>query len=103
MRAGELCGLRLGDLHLDDGYAIVLGKGRKQRPVKIGARAAKAIRFYLLHWRAPALPQEDHVFLSCRGVGDDGDAFANRDRPVRQTDSNRNACRQPVLPAQRAM
>ena len=78
MRAGELCGLRLGDLHLDDGYAIVLGKGRKQRPVKIGARATKAVRFYLLHWRAPALPQENHVFLSCRGVGDDGDAFANR-------------------------
>ena len=32
MRAGELCSLRLGDLHLDEGYATVMGKGRKQRP-----------------------------------------------------------------------
>lgn len=44
MRAGELCGLKMADLHLDEGYAMVLGKGRKMRPVKIGARAAKAVR-----------------------------------------------------------
>lgn len=77
MRAGELCGLRLQDTHLDDGYAIVLGKGRKERPVKIGARAAKAVRFYLLHWRHPALPHEDHCFLTCRGVVNAGEAFAS--------------------------
>ncbi len=77
MRAGELCGLRLQHVHLDDGYAIVLGKGRKERPVKIGARAAKAVRFYLLHWRRPTLPQEDHVFLTCRGVVREGIAFSS--------------------------
>lgn len=77
MRAGELCGLRLQHLHLDDGYAIVLGKGRKERPVKIGARAAKAVRFYLLHWRRPALPHEDHIFLTCRGVVNAGEAFSS--------------------------
>jgi site-specific recombinase XerD len=77
MRAGELCGLRLQHLHLDDGYAIVLGKGRKERPVKIGARAAKAVRFYVLHWRHPAQPHEDHVFLTCRGVVDAGVAFSS--------------------------
>jgi len=71
MRAGELCGLRLGDLHLDEGYAMVMGKGRKQRPVKIGARAAKAVRFYVLHWRKPALPHIDRAFLTCRGVSDE--------------------------------
>lgn len=76
MRAGELCGLRLGDVHLDEGYAMVLGKGRKQRPVKIGARAAKAVRFYLLHWRKPALPHIDHVFVTCRGVSSDVDVLA---------------------------
>jgi site-specific recombinase XerD len=68
IRAGELCGLRLPQLHVDEGYAVVLGKGRKERPIKIGARAAKAVRFYLLHWRRPALAHEDHVFLTCRGV-----------------------------------
>ena len=77
MRAGELCGLRLQHLHLDDGYAIVLGKGRKERPVKIGARAAKAVRFYMLHWRRPAQPHEDHVFLTCRGVVNAGAAFSS--------------------------
>ncbi|HEX2348888.1 MAG TPA: tyrosine-type recombinase/integrase [Ktedonobacterales bacterium] len=77
MRAGEVCGLRLQDTHLDEGYAIVLGKGRKQRPVKIGARAGKAVRFYLLHWRRPTLPHEEHVFLTCRGVSNAGDAFAS--------------------------
>ena len=73
MRAGELCALRLSDLHLDDGYAIVFGKGKKQRPVKIGARAAKAVRFYIMHWRKPALPHVDNVFLTCQGFayGDD--------------------------------
>jgi site-specific recombinase XerD len=76
MRAGELCSLRLGDLHLDEGYAMVMGKGRKQRPVKVGARAAKAVRFYLMHWRRAAMPHVDHVFVTCRGVSGAGDAFA---------------------------
>jgi integrase/recombinase XerC len=68
MRAGELCDLRLHNLHLDQGYAIVQGKGRKERPVKLGARAIKAIRFYLAHWRQPARPKIDQVFLTvgCR-------------------------------------
>lgn len=77
IRAGELCGLRLPQLHLDEGYAIVLGKGRKERPIKIGARAAKAVRFYLLHWRKPALAHEDHVFLTCRGVTSSRHALAS--------------------------
>jgi site-specific recombinase XerD len=64
MRAGELIHLRLGDLHLDQVYLIVFGKGRKERPVKIGARAIKALRFYLTHWRAPASPAIDQVFLT---------------------------------------
>lgn len=68
MRLGELCGLHLEDLHLDEGYAKVCGKGKKERPVRIGATAAKAVRFYLLHWRKPARPTIDHVFLTCRGV-----------------------------------
>ena len=75
MRAGELCKLTLPDLHLEQGYAMVMGKGRKQRPVKIGARAAKALRFYILHWRRPALPHIEHIFLTCRGVSNESDAL----------------------------
>jgi site-specific recombinase XerD len=64
MRAGELIHLRLGDLRLDEGYLLVFGKGRKERPVKIGARAIKALRFYLTHWRHPASPALEQVFLT---------------------------------------
>jgi site-specific recombinase XerD len=78
MRAGELCGLTLDQLHLDEGYAMVLGKGKKMRPVRIGARAAKALRFYLLHWRKPAVPAEPHVFLTCKNVQTERGIFSPR-------------------------
>lgn len=68
IRASELCGLKLSTLHLEEGYATVLGKGRKERPIRIGALAARAIRFYVMHWRKPARPTIDEVFLTCRGV-----------------------------------
>jgi site-specific recombinase XerD len=41
MRAGELCKLTVPDLHLEQGYAMVMGKGKKQRPVKIGRAPAR--------------------------------------------------------------
>jgi len=78
MRAGELCGLTLEHLHLEDGYCMVLGKGKKMRPVRIGARAAKALRFYLLHWRHAATPAEQHVFLTCKNVQSEGGILAAR-------------------------
>lgn len=77
MRAGELCSLQLDNLHLDQGYATVFGKGRKERPVKIGSRAARAVRFYLAHWRKPATPKIDRVFLSCTGVLQEGNILAS--------------------------
>jgi integrase/recombinase XerC/integrase/recombinase XerD len=64
MRAGELATLTLDDLHLDQGYLVVFGKGRKERPLKVGQRAIKAIRFYLAHWRAPARENCRKVFLT---------------------------------------
>jgi site-specific recombinase XerD len=64
MRASELCDLRLRNLHLDQGYAIVYGKGKKERPVKVGARTAKALRLYLAHWRKPARASIDQVILT---------------------------------------
>jgi len=76
MRAGELCGLTLDDVHLDQGYAVVFGKGRKERPVKIGSRAAKALRFYILHWRKPAVPSIQNVFLTIRGVTNEADVMS---------------------------
>jgi hypothetical protein len=77
IRAGELTALRLSDLHLDQGYMVVFGKGRKERPVKVGSRAIKALRFYLAHWRKPSRPNPDRVFLSVgRPMGKYEDLFA---------------------------
>jgi hypothetical protein len=68
MRLSELCHLKVADLHLDEGYAKVYGKGEKEHPARVGSYSAKVLRFYLLHWRKPARPTLDTVFLTCRGV-----------------------------------
>jgi site-specific recombinase XerD len=83
IRAGELARLRLSDLHLDDGYLIVFGKGRKERPVKVGSRSIKAIRFYMTHWRTPARPNIDRVFLTVsRQMGKYEDLWVGGGEPL---------------------
>jgi integrase/recombinase XerD len=47
LRVSELCTLKLGDVHLEDGYLIAFGKGRKQRMVPLGDEATQRIRDYL--------------------------------------------------------
>lgn len=69
VRVSELIGLRLRDVRLDEGWAIVFGKGAKERMVPIGSAAANALDRYLRHVR-PALLQgrsEGAVFLNARG------------------------------------
>jgi integrase/recombinase XerC len=46
-RVSEVVGLNVEDLDLQDGVAIVLGKGRKERMVPLGRPAIAAIRAYL--------------------------------------------------------
>ena len=41
IRASELLTLTIPRAHLDEGYLLVLGKGRKERPVKIGTTPAR--------------------------------------------------------------
>ena len=65
IRASELLTLTIPRAHLDEGYLLVLGKGRKERPVKIGQTAAQAIRLYLTRYRPePVRPGCQEVFLS---------------------------------------
>ncbi|MBI2081352.1 MAG: tyrosine recombinase XerC [candidate division NC10 bacterium] len=47
LRVGELTGLDVPALDLDEGLVRVLGKGRKERVVPLGSRAVAALRAYL--------------------------------------------------------
>ena len=83
LRASEAAALNLSDCHLDDPadpYALVLGKGAKQRAVAIPAIALQAVRAYLAVGRpelraADRTPRRDQtkhrdayaVFLTVRG------------------------------------
>ena len=51
MRESEAVDLTLERLHLDESFVRILGKGRKERVVPIGARAVAALRDYLQRGR----------------------------------------------------
>lgn len=57
MRRAELAGLKVDDIDLRDGTAVVLGKWRRPRVVPFGRRTAKAMDRYL---RARALHRLGH-------------------------------------------
>jgi site-specific recombinase XerD len=65
MRASELCGLTLDDIHQD--HLRVFGKGRKEREVGLSPAPAKYLWKYTRLHRKPADPSERHVFLNRRG------------------------------------
>jgi site-specific recombinase XerD len=65
VRAGELCGLVLEDVHISlyDAHLKVFGKGRKEREVGLGRAARTTLHRYLSTYRrAPEV--ERHVFLN---------------------------------------
>jgi integrase/recombinase XerC len=47
LRVSELAGLDIADLSLEEGSVRVTGKGRKERMVPLGAKAARAVERYL--------------------------------------------------------
>ncbi|MDB4948607.1 MAG: Tyrosine recombinase xerC [Gemmatimonadetes bacterium] len=70
VRVSELTDLRIRNLHLDEEFASVFGKGGKQRLVPIGRRAIGALSIYLRQTR-PELDRgkgEGRVFLNARGA-----------------------------------
>jgi len=76
LRVSELVGLNLGDISLGEGLVRVVGKGRKERIVPFGKRAAEALEAYLqvrgTRFRAnKSLQTRDQageaVFLNVRG------------------------------------
>jgi integrase/recombinase XerD len=70
-RASEISGMKLQDVHLDEGYCICRGKGDKERLVPLGGRADRAYRAYLEKERpklaACGSADPPWAFLSYRG------------------------------------
>lgn len=70
LRVTELVNLKITDLHLDNDYIKVTGKGNKERLVPIGLSAKKLIKNYLRSTRIHVpvkKASEDIVFLNRRG------------------------------------
>ncbi|HZY62495.1 MAG TPA: site-specific tyrosine recombinase XerD [Edaphobacter sp.] len=70
LRVGEICALRVEDLHLDQARAQVRGKGDKERIVPLGRSAVEALERYLALGR-PELVRggslSRELFLNVRG------------------------------------
>ncbi|HVO99801.1 MAG TPA: tyrosine-type recombinase/integrase [Bryobacteraceae bacterium] len=63
LRISELVGLNLSDLDRSEGWILVRGKGRKERQVPYGSKAAAALEKYLAVRNSPQAP----LFLNHRG------------------------------------
>ncbi|MFP3975691.1 MAG: tyrosine-type recombinase/integrase [Dehalococcoidia bacterium] len=64
LRLSELVNVKEADVHLDQHYVKVLGKGAKERMVPIGASCQKALLHYYHHFRgAPVHPGVESFFL----------------------------------------
>src|SRR5690606_36790778 len=73
VRVSELTGLRVRDVDIDEGLALVLGKGNKERLVPVGRAALRVLITYLRETRPVLL----------RGRSTDGAVFLNhRGRPL---------------------
>jgi len=65
LRIGELVNLKMDDVHMDEGYLKVMGKGNKERIVPFGNNAQRALQRYLFRFRPkPNNPVTNNVFLS---------------------------------------
>lgn len=67
IRVSELCGLTVDGLDLDQGMAIVRGKGNKVRPIYFGARTTRALDRYVRVRRTHRWAHTDALFLAQRG------------------------------------
>jgi len=69
LRVGEICSLRVEDLHLDQARAQVRGKGDKERIVPLGEQAVQALEHYINRGRVCLVHAgvERTLFLSKSG------------------------------------
>ena len=52
LRVSELVGLDVGDIHIDDGFVLVRGKGSKERLSPLVGSAARALMLYVTEGRS---------------------------------------------------
>jgi integrase/recombinase XerD len=72
LRVSEVINLQMTEVHWEEQYIQVIGKGNKERLVPISPRALKHIQLYINHWRNHLDIENDArnlVFLNRRGQG----------------------------------
>lgn len=69
IRVSEITGLQTANLHLDNAFLKVSGKGGKERVVPVGKKALEAMGKYLERVRPSLNPRTGHVFLGRSGRG----------------------------------
>jgi integrase/recombinase XerD len=72
LRVSEVINLQMTQVHWEEQYVQVVGKGNKERLVPISPRALKHIELYVNHWRNHLDIENDSrnlVFLNRRGQG----------------------------------
>ena len=66
IRFTEVLTLEMSDLHIEECYVKVMGKGQKERIVSFGSSGQKALMKYIFHFRLEPLT-DDRVFLNLDG------------------------------------
>lgn len=69
LRVSELVGLKMSDIHADEGFMVITGKGNKQRLVPVSGESLEQINLWLIDRNAyPVKPGcQDFLFLNRRG------------------------------------
>lgn len=67
LRVSELVALKIKDIHANDSYVRIIGKGNKERLVPIGSSALRQVELYLQYVRnhqTPAKGFQDFLFIN---------------------------------------
>ncbi len=69
IRVSELINLKLSNMHIDEGYMLVEGKGNKQRLVPLSNESIQQINLWMMDRSQLAIKQDfqDYLFLNRRG------------------------------------
>lgn len=70
LRVSELLDIEMGDIHLNQGYIVVKGKGNKERIVPISDPSVIALREYIIKSREHLLHKEktSYLFINQKGT-----------------------------------